>query len=168
MTETGEFLLWWERCNYYDMSEEKCRTFIRTAVRHEARHFDQWQRIAVNVLTILGQAVRTNKLLSKLDELDKYAGARKAFMNVWADPAHYQCREVEVYTQQIETGEMSKERLGELDFRRRLQGLHTYLQGDANSPGCANSKWALEFANWIDRGRALFKLHNFAPAAPGK
>lgn len=74
-------------------------------------------------------------------------------MKTWADGAHYQCREVEVYTKQIENGEIPRDDL----FVRRLQGLYIYAHGNENSPGCANSKWAPEFADFIERADKLFK-----------
>lgn len=168
VTESGAFLFWGDRCNYYDLTEQECRDFIRLAVKHEAHHFDQWQRIAVSALSFLGYDVNPSQLPSALSDLSSYEGATEAFMRVWADPGHYQCREVEAYTTQIENGEMSDSSLGGVDFQRRLQTLHTYANGDENSAGCAHSKWASEFSPYLEKAGDIFKKHDFKPATSGK
>ena len=75
VTETGEFVFWWNRCNYYEETEEKCRKFIRMAVSHEGYHHDQWQRIAIVVLTLLGEKVDQNNPPKTVTDLEVIDGA---------------------------------------------------------------------------------------------
>ncbi len=166
--ETGQFRLWWDRCNYYEMPEDKCRQFIKGAVRHEYGHYIQWQKIAITVLSAIGYNVDSKKLPAILTDVEAFAGAKEAFMRIWADPAHYQCREVEVYTTQIENGEMAKDTMSESDWVRRLSAVYVYAHGNKNSPGCENSKWALEFSAFIKKADELFKANNIQPQKPVK
>jgi hypothetical protein len=91
----------------------------------------------------------------------------EAFMKIWADGAHYQCREVDVYATQIENGDMQKNVGSPTDFNRRLKNMYVYANGDQNSPGCANSKWAIEFKPYLNKAAQLLKEHNFDPAKAG-
>jgi len=162
LTEKGRLMVWWQRCNYHELNEKQCQDYIHMVVAHEGRHFDQWQRIAVNALTFLGYDVAPKNLPDSIEDIDAFKGAREAFMRVWADGAHYQCREVEVYASQITSGETSEKT--DTLFKQHLQGVYIYVHGSDYSPGCANSKWAPEFSPFIKIADELFKKHNIGPA----
>ena len=147
--ETGEFIFWWNKCNYYDLSEDACKKFINLVTTHENIHYSQWQRIAINVLTALGQKISTDKLPTKISDLEAVTGGKEAFMRIWADGGHYQCREVEAYVRQIENKEISEEILGKEGFLARVNNLYNYTYGSEYSEGCACSIWALEFSEYI-------------------
>ena len=79
LIETGEMILWWESCNYYESTKSECARSIHRLVAHELRHFMQWKKLFES-------------------------SAQKK----WFDVAHYQCREVEVYVAQAANQERDK------------------------------------------------------------
>jgi hypothetical protein len=141
VTEEGRFVIWWNRCNFYELTEQECRGFIKIAVSHEAQHYNQWLTLARRTVDILGLKIETPK---NIDELRKIEGAEKVFMKMWSDGAHYQCREVEVYTRQMLTGEMP------IDMPGRLKNLQNYYVG------CGGSKHAEEFREFLQSAKQLF------------
>jgi hypothetical protein len=149
--ETGEFNFWWNRCNFKQMPEEKCKWLIDVIVKHESRHYDQWKNIATNTLKSLGES-RTPVTLKDLESTE---GAVKKFMSVWSDVAHYQCREVEDYSMQIQTGEMPSD-----FFAERIPMMMWYTQK------CEASKWKDEFQPHILRAKEIEK--RWKSENPGK
>ncbi len=106
--ENGKFLAWWPACNFFRLDEKTCRAYIRLVVMHEAGHYQQWRALS----------------------------GTPEFMARWTDGRHYQCREVEVYTWQIETGVAALEPF--CDGGHPLKNVYY--------PGCAGSRWKADFA----------------------
>ncbi|HLG20063.1 MAG TPA: hypothetical protein VI895_09660 [Bdellovibrionota bacterium] len=146
VTETGEFFLWEDVCNYREYSKDACLQFITTAVRHEARHHTQWMGIALEA-SLKATSTRENppSYPRTLSDLHRYPGAKELFMTKWGNCAHYQCREVEVYSTQILTGEMAPDLA-----QKRLKNLDIYYQG------CKESEWAADFGGDLWRAENVF------------
>lgn len=169
--ETGDFYYWWERYNYYGMDQAATEKHIRLVVDHELYHYLQWKRIVSNAI-VMGacvqnmndkkQPVLAIRIPATLAELKDTCGEEvtNLFMKEWTDPAHYQCREVEVYSTQIEDGSMSN---AEPDyFSRLVNNLNNYLNGEAENPysvGCKNSMWAGEFMPYVQKANRLLQVH---------
>ncbi len=151
--ETGEFYFWWNRCNFKKFDEKTCKGLIDIIVKHESRHYDQWKNIALETLnslnislkkTVDGKSVTSFPETSK--DLEAIAGAYKKFMSVWADQAHYQCREVEDYSLNILTGEMPS-----AFFDERIPYMMWYTKK------CEASKWSTSFYPHILRANSIEK-----------
>jgi hypothetical protein len=102
ITETGEFVLWWQVLSYYGVPRNLYDRFIANVVSHELRHYRQWQRLAQDALREAGQpAGSPPRIRSDLSE-----EAFSRFMQKWGDIAHYQGRELDVYAAQIRAQEL--------------------------------------------------------------
>ncbi len=102
VTEEGKFVVWVDRCNYFQYSEQECRSWLRTLVSHENRHYSQWLEIAEQAVRRVGSRGQPRNA----EDLRKIPQAFDEFMKVWSNGPHYQCREVEVFSAQMEAGEM--------------------------------------------------------------
>lgn len=161
IVETGEFYYWWEKYNYYALDEKKTTDHIHLVIDHELYHYLQWQRIVSNAMVMGGCIQNTNdnhspvmgiKIPSTLSQLREECGNEivDSFMKVWSDPAHYQCREVEVYSTQVEQNQVQT--IGKDVFVKFLKNLKNYLKGEAGNPysiGCENSMWKAEFMPYV-------------------
>src|SRR5262249_22082481 len=112
ITEHGDFKWWRQACNFYDWTEEHCRFVVNMVLTHEYGHY--WQQLAellraMNAFHIfLVNGHGQIELPSSIDDLQAKLGdgvnlkpVRDEFMRTWADIRRYQCREVEVYAQQL-------------------------------------------------------------------
>lgn len=142
VTEQGQFIMWRDRCNFYEFNESECKRYIAMVVSHEAQHYAQWLRLSKRTIEKLGLAVTTPRTL---DEIKKIEGAEQVFMSMWTDGAHYQCREVEVYSTQFLNGEM------DITLPGRLKTLENYYQG------CVVSEHRDEFGQFLQRSEKLFR-----------
>jgi len=153
VTETGEFHFWWNRCNYKKMSLEKCKWFINLVVNHEGRHHDQWKEIALKVANksniVFKAEDGTPYFPSTLKDLEKYPDVKLEFLKIWSDPAHYQCREVEVYSIQLLNGEFPSFLYGE-----RIPYMNWYAEK------CAASTWSADFAPHLQRAKEVTEWWN--------
>lgn len=150
VTETGEFNFWWNRCNFKKMSEEKCKWFINLVVNHEGRHHDQWKEVALRVINRKNITVRaqdgTPYFPSTLKDLESHPEAKAEFLKIWSDPAHYQCREVEVYSIQFLNGEFPS-----FLYAERIPYMTWYAEK------CEASKWSSDFQPHLQRAKEIAK-----------
>lgn len=119
ITETGAFVLWKQVLAYYGVPSPYDQDFIDSIVSHELRHFRQWRALAVEAMREVGQ-VRGNLPRTSRD-LSTKAFAR--FMEKWGDVAHYQGRELEVYTSQVREGELPALTLQAPHVRQYYEGV---------------------------------------------
>jgi hypothetical protein len=145
VTETGEFNFWWNRCNYKKMSEQRCKWFIDLVIKHEGRHYDQWQNIAVETMNSFGTPIYPN-IPKTIEDVKFIPGAYDRFMAVWSDVGHYQCREVEDYSMNFLTGEFPQ-----FLHDERIPYMMWYTEK------CEKSKWAAHFYPHILRAKAIEK-----------
>ena len=147
---TMGWLLVRDRCMPF--SRDECEAQMRRTLRHEARHYVQWQEIALRVLSELGVANPSKSAPQTLADLEGIPGARVAFVEVFENTAHYQCREVAVYGDLILDQTIKK---GDPYYRRALSNMIGYYA--LQTPGCINIdlKYKSEFQPKVD---AMWKL----------
>lgn len=163
LTETGEFYMWWNRCNFFKHDEAKCKTVIRMIISHEARHYDQWRAIALSVLNDAGIMLSDDKQEPRMPSTVAdfpTPEVREKFMAIFTNVAHYQCREAEVYSAQLINGEMPS-----FVWKERIPYMGWYADK------CANSRWNAEFAAILRRAgsiKTLWSLRDAKPTAANK
>ncbi|MBM3265258.1 MAG: hypothetical protein FJY97_17805 [candidate division Zixibacteria bacterium] len=102
ITETGVFVMWKQVLAYYDIPRPFYASYLSDIVSHELRHYRQWQTLATEAMRMVGQDIaQTPRTRSDLSD-----EAFVTFMEKWGDIAHYQGRELDVYTAQVREGEL--------------------------------------------------------------
>ena len=152
VTQTGEFLLWIDVCNYREMPRDECVKWMNMAVAHESQHHTQWMELAAEAASRASQGAPIQAdFPSKLEDLRRIPGAEQAFMEKWGDCAHYQCREVEVYSNQFVSGQMGRNMAP-----KRLPNVNSYYNG------CLASRWAGDFKRSLDLADVVFAWFGYA------
>lgn len=149
VTETGEFMFWTDKCNFSVMGRDACRELIEAITRHEARHYAQWKRQAFASMKEINPNRPPKSPPLSLSQMAKTNGAVVAFFRTWADEAHYQCREVEVYVDQIHAREIPGSELPV-----RLKALLNYTLG------CSKSRWAREFSPNLAAAKVILQQNS--------
>ncbi len=146
VTESGQFLLWDNYCNYYEIPAARCRSTLQLIFRHEVRHYQQWRKLAPERPSSPSRRKKPVSDLSSLLDLEKMPGAKVEFMKKWGNGPHYQCREVEVYTDQYLDKEITAAHLS----AARLKRLEGYFKG------CRQGPWKAEFEPAMKNAERLF------------
>ncbi|MCB0308261.1 MAG: hypothetical protein KDD48_02730 [Bdellovibrionales bacterium] len=152
--ETGEFNMWWNRCNFKKYSEDVCKQFIDLVIKHEGRHYDQWQEIALEVINqaevVLINEDQNPQIPATLETLKKLSKEAEAiFLAKWTDVDHYRCREVEDYSLNILKAEMPI-----VFWEERIPYMKIYTDW------CRQSRWAGDFAPHIARADQIIEWWN--------
>lgn len=140
ITENGIFIIWWEYCNFLHLDVIKCKDSIDQLVNHEARHFLQWQKVAMAAMKSTGN--KQNTVPSSSDDLS--SKELEVLMEKWGDVTHYQCREVEAYTQAVLAKDAPESSLSGHTFFRYFRG-------------CRDSKWTDEFSQSLFETNEIFR-----------
>jgi hypothetical protein len=119
VVESGELHLWWKLCDYYaDNPDYDCREEIHSTVFHEAIHHRQGKKLGL--------------LRSQL----------------WGNCAHYQCREVAAYMEEIHQKTIPDEYL---PYYAPLLSFYT--------KGCENSLFKSGYTQDLKEMREILRTH---------
>jgi hypothetical protein len=121
-------------------------------VKHENGHYRPWQQLANEAVRQLNRTETPRDL----EELRRIPGAERIFMLKWKSGPHYQCCEVEVYTNQMLANEMPR---NSLPYVTRMLMYYN---------GCQASEFRADFASFLETARGIFRENGveYPPVTP--